>query len=68
MASGRSWERPSWTQYFGITPAEIETLRGGVREVLDDGPLTREELVAAIIARPGFGHVGAALRRAGARS
>src|SRR2546426_1161327 len=31
MAAGRSWERPSWQRYFGMTPAQIEGLRDVVR-------------------------------------
>ena len=62
MASGRSWERPSWQRYFGMTPKQIEGLRGAARLALADGPLTREELVGAIVAQRGFRHVGEALR------
>jgi hypothetical protein len=61
MASGRSWERPSWQRYFGVTPKQIEALRRAVRAALEDGPLTREELAAAITARRGLRHVGEAL-------
>jgi DNA glycosylase AlkZ-like len=62
MASGRSWARPSWQRYFGVTPAQVENLRGAVREALDGRVLTREELIAAIVAQPGLDHVGEALR------
>ena len=62
MASGRSWERPSWQRYFGVTPKQVDVLRGAVREALDGRPLTRDELVAAVIAQRGLGHVGDALR------
>jgi hypothetical protein len=62
MASGRSWERPSWERYFGVSPTQIEGLRAVVRTALNGGPLTREELIAAITARRGLGHVGDALR------
>ncbi len=62
MASGRSWERPSWQRYFGMTPKQIEGLRGAARVALADGPLTREELVTAVVAQRGFRHVGEALR------
>jgi hypothetical protein len=62
MASGRSWERPSWQRYFGMTPDVMECLRAVVREALDGGPLTREELIGAVIAQPGMGHVGEGLR------
>jgi hypothetical protein len=62
MAAGRSWEQPSWQRYFGMTAKRWEVLRPAVREALDGTVLTREELVAAVIARRGLGHVGEALR------
>jgi hypothetical protein len=62
MAAGRFWERPSWQKYFDITPKQLESLRVVVREALDGKVLTREELVAAVIAKRGFGHIGDALR------
>jgi hypothetical protein len=62
IASGRSWERPSWIRYFKMTPLEMERLRGAVREVLDGRVLTREELIADVVARPGLEHAGEALR------
>jgi hypothetical protein len=62
MAGGRSWERPSWQRYFGVTPKQLEALRKVVREALDGAVLTREELVAEVTARRGLGHVGDALR------
>lgn len=62
IAAGRSWERPSWQRYFGVTPAQIEVLRGAVREALDGRCLTREELVDAVTAQRGLGHLGEALR------
>jgi hypothetical protein len=62
MTLGRQFERPSWQRYFGVTPAQIERLRAVVREALDGRPLTREELVAAVIAQRGLGHVGEQLR------
>ncbi|HEY2803572.1 MAG TPA: crosslink repair DNA glycosylase YcaQ family protein, partial [Actinomycetota bacterium] len=34
IASGRSWERPSWQKYFGVSPRQIEQLRSVVREEL----------------------------------
>jgi hypothetical protein len=61
MAAGRPWERPSWQRYFGVTTQQLDALRGAVREALDGTLLTREELVAAVIAKPGLGHVGEAL-------
>jgi DNA glycosylase AlkZ-like len=62
IAAGRSWERPSWQRYFGVTPQKMEALRGVVREVLDGTTLTRDELVAAVTARHGLGRIGTALR------
>jgi Winged helix DNA-binding domain len=62
MANGRSWERPSWQRYFGMTPKQMESLRGAVRIALEGGPLTRDELVTAIVARRGLRHVGEGLR------
>ncbi|MGH2797537.1 MAG: DNA glycosylase AlkZ-like family protein [Thermoleophilaceae bacterium] len=62
MAAGRSWERPSWQRYFGMTTKHWDVLRRTVREALDGTVLTREELVAAVIAQRGLEHVGGALR------
>jgi winged helix DNA-binding protein len=62
IASGRSWERPSWQRYFGLSPKVMDALRRTVRDALDSTVLTREELVAAVIARRGLGHIGEGLR------
>jgi hypothetical protein len=62
MAAGRSWERPSWQRYFGVTSKQLEALRYAVREALDGRRLTREELVAAVVRQRGLKHVGEALR------
>jgi hypothetical protein len=61
IASGRSWERPSWQKYFGVSPKQIEQLRSVVRDALAGEVLTREELVAAVTRRKGLRHVGEAL-------
>jgi len=62
IASGRSWDRPSWERYFGVTPKQLDALREVVRASLDGKALTREELIAAVVARRGYGHLGDALR------
>jgi hypothetical protein len=62
MAAGRTWERPSWQRYFGMPIDAWDRLRPVVREALEDGPLSREELVTAIVARPGLDHLGEVLR------
>jgi hypothetical protein len=62
LGAGRSWELPSWERYFGMPADRWDVLRPVVREALDGSPLTREELVAAIVQRPGLEHLGDALR------
>jgi hypothetical protein len=62
IAAGRSWERPSWQRYFGVTPKQLDALREVVRDVLGGKALTRGELIEALIARRGYGHLGDALR------
>src|SRR5207247_2596066 len=62
LAAGRSWEQPSWVKAFGMSPSQLERFQDAVREVLDQRVLTREELIAAVVARPGLDHVGEALR------
>jgi hypothetical protein len=51
------WELPSWQSYYGLTPSDWPLLRETVRDALGDGPLTLEELGAAITARPQFRHL-----------
>ena len=62
LAAGRSWERPSWERYFGMTTKHWDALRPAVREALDGTLLTRDELIAAVIAKRGLGHLGEPLR------
>ena len=62
IAAGRSWERPSWQRYFGVTPADMDRLREVVTEVLGDEALTREELIAGITEKRRFKHMGEAMR------
>jgi len=62
LAAGRLWERPSWIRYFKVRPTDWPPLREIVRDALDGRVLTREELVAAILARPAFAHLGDELR------
>jgi DNA glycosylase AlkZ-like len=58
MAEGRSWERPSWQRYFGMTTQRMAALRDVVREALDGATLTREELVARVTASRGLRQIG----------
>lgn len=57
-AENRQWELPSWQSFYGMAPADWEPLRAATREALADGPLTPEELGAAITALPRFRHLG----------
>jgi hypothetical protein len=61
IAAGRPWARPSWQRYFGMTTKMMEALRRAARDALDGTVLTREELVTAVIAQRGLGHLGEAL-------
>ena len=60
-AASRMWELPSWQSYYDLTPTDWPLLRETVRKALADGPLTRDELVAAVIRRSKFRHLGSAL-------
>jgi hypothetical protein len=62
IAAGRSWERPGWQTYFGVTPKQLDDLRAVVRDALGGKALTRGELIDAVTARRGYGHLGDALR------
>lgn len=57
-AAGRQWELKSWVEFYGISPDEWPALRDEVRAAVADGPLTRDELAAAISASRRFGAVG----------
>lgn len=57
-AASRMWELPSWQSFYGLTPSDWPLLRGAVREALADGPMTRDELGAAVTALPKFRHLG----------
>jgi hypothetical protein len=59
-AASRMWELPSWQSHYGLTPADWPRLRETVRDALAGGPLTRDELGAAVTARPEFRHLAVA--------
>jgi hypothetical protein len=56
-AASRMWELPSWQRFYGLAPSDWPLLREAVREALADGPRTRDELGAAITARPRLRHL-----------
>jgi hypothetical protein len=62
IAGTKPWARPGWDRYFDMNAERWTILRDAVRESLDGVTLTRDELIAAIVARPGLGHVGEAMR------
>ena len=62
LADGRSWESPAWQRYFGITAAQIESLRDVVRDILDGRVMTRDEVNAQIVKRPGYEHLAEHLK------
>ncbi|MFC4373478.1 winged helix DNA-binding domain-containing protein [Nocardia halotolerans] len=62
IGSARTWEKPSWQKTFGATPEQVAALVEVVSGVLADRVLTREELVDAVLAEPGFAHLGEQLR------
>jgi hypothetical protein len=62
-ASSRMWELPSWRRFYRLEPSDWPALRAVVREALVAGPLTRDELGAAVTARPEFAHLGFAFEQ-----
>ncbi|WP_410873226.1 winged helix DNA-binding domain-containing protein [Nocardia sp. A7] len=62
IGSARTWEKPSWQKTFGATPEQVAALVEVVSGVLADQVLTRDELVDAVLAEPGFAHLGEQLR------
>lgn len=62
IGSARTWEKPSWQKTFGATPEQVAGLVEVVSGVLAGQVLTRDELVDAVLAEPGFAHLGEQLR------
>ncbi|MFD4350943.1 winged helix DNA-binding domain-containing protein [Nocardia sp. NPDC058518] len=62
IGSARTWEKPAWQKTFGATPDQVTALVEVVSGVLADQVLTRDELVEAVLAEPGFAHLGEQLR------
>ena len=56
-AAGRQWELPSWQEHYQLTAEEWPSFRETVREALADGPLTLEELGAAVTRRAAYRHL-----------
>jgi hypothetical protein len=62
IAHARPWERPSWQRAFDMTPARMAALREAVALALQGTTLTREELIRAVVTRPGLRGAEAGLR------
>ena len=56
-SAGRQWERTSWVEYYGLTPADWPDFRAAVRSALRDGPLTVSELGRAVTAHRAYRHL-----------
>ena len=62
MARARPWARPAWQRVFGLTEADVDALTVAVAGLLDGRVLSRDELVAEVIAEPRFRGLEPALR------
>ena len=56
-SAGRQWERASWVEYYGLTPAAWPDFRAAVRAALSDGPLTVVELGEAVAGHRAYRHL-----------
>ncbi|NUS04469.1 MAG: winged helix DNA-binding domain-containing protein [Nonomuraea sp.] len=61
LATLRFWEKGSWQRGHGVTAEEIAAVIEAVPEALKGAPLTREELVDAVVAVTGDVHLREAL-------
>ncbi|HTF12148.1 MAG TPA: crosslink repair DNA glycosylase YcaQ family protein [Asanoa sp.] len=59
-AAGRMWELPSWQSFYRLPAGEWPDFRKLIRELLTDGPMSRDELAAAISDNRRFGHLTSA--------
>ena len=56
-SAGRQWERPSWVEYYGLTPSDWPDFRAAVRAALSEGPLTVRELAEAVVRQRAYRHL-----------
>lgn len=57
-AAGRQWELRSWQTFYKLTASDWPNFRAYVRDALAPGPLTLEELGAALVADRRYMHLG----------
>jgi hypothetical protein len=55
--ASRQWELPSWVEFYELAPEDWPAFRAVVREALTDGPLTIEELGAAVTSHRRYRHL-----------
>ncbi|MER6309307.1 winged helix DNA-binding domain-containing protein [Streptomyces sp. NPDC001657] len=58
LGAARTWEKPAWQRAFGVSPQQMSALGEAVDEILDGRVLTRQELIDAVLARPGLEGLG----------
>lgn len=56
-AAGRQWARSSWVDFYRLTADDWPDFRAAVREALAGGPLTVDELGAALARDPRYRHL-----------
>ncbi len=54
-AAGRQWELPGWQRHYRLEPQDWPRFRETVRDALAGGPLTMDELAAAVT--PAYPHL-----------
>jgi len=57
-AASKQWELRSWQAYYKLTASDWPAFRATVRDALAAGPLTLEELGAALVADRRYKHLG----------
>lgn len=62
LADLRTWEKPGWQRSLGVTAGDMAALADAVEHVLADRVLTRDELVAELVARTSSHHLEQPLR------
>lgn len=53
---------PGWEKYHGVSAAQLAAITEAIGEVMNDEPITREEMTVAVVAATGDAALGAALR------
>jgi len=56
-ASGRQWELPSWQEFYELKPGDWPAFRATVRQALEEGPLTMNELGATVTRKAAYRHL-----------